>query len=75
MDFNSFGSMIHSDTPDGVTIWTSKELDRAVAAYAGAMTARQEFNQAAAEAGEWIERQLPSSNGELEPPPEEDTPC
>ncbi len=65
VDFNSFGSMIDSETPDGVTIWSSKELDRAVEAYAGAMTARQEFSQAAEEAGMWIESHVPA----------EDTPC
>ncbi len=75
VDFNSFGSMIHSETPDGVTIWSSKELDRAVAAYADAMTARQEFSQAAEEAGRWIERHVPAVHGGAEQPPVEDTPC
>ncbi len=75
VDFNSFGSMIHSETPDGVTIWSSKDLDRAVAAYADAMTARQEFSQAAEEAGRWIERHVPAVHGGSEPPPVEDTPC
>ncbi|MFG1690863.1 ferrochelatase [Gemmatimonadota bacterium] len=75
VDFNSFGSMVHSDTPDGVTIWSSKELDRAVAAYAEEMTARHEFSQAAEEAGRWIEDQVPQIQGMPEPPPVEDTPC
>ncbi len=75
VDFNSFGSMIHSETPDGVTIWSSEELDRVVAAYAEAMTTRQEFSQAAEEAGRWIERQVPAVRGESKPPLAQDTPC
>jgi glutamyl-tRNA reductase len=75
VDFNSFGSMIDSETPDGVTIWSSKDLDRAVAAYADAMTARHEFSQAAEEAGKWIERHVPAVHGGGEQTPVEDTQC
>jgi glutamyl-tRNA reductase len=75
VDFNSFGSLVPSEVPEGVSIWSAHDLDLAVAGYADAMTGRQEFSRAADEAGAWIERHLPGAQGESEAPAPEGAPC
>jgi glutamyl-tRNA reductase len=59
IDFNSFGSMSGANAPDGVTVWTARELDRAVAAYAEAMSSQEQFSAAVEEAENWIESRIP----------------
>ncbi len=61
MDFNSFGSMTDSGVPDGVTVWTSKDLDRVVTARAADMASSEGFLKAVEEAGEWIEARIPGN--------------
>jgi glutamyl-tRNA reductase len=61
VDFNSFGSMDGEGAPRGVTVWTAKDLDGAVAAYADAMCSKPQFAGAVAEAEEWIEQRLPGA--------------
>lgn len=59
IDFNSFGSMVGENAPDGVTVWTARDLERAVAAYAQAMSAKEQFAVAVEEAESWIESRIP----------------
>ncbi len=61
MDFNSFGSMTDSGFPDGVTVWTSKDLDRVVTARAADMASSEGFLKAVEEADEWIEARIPGN--------------
>jgi glutamyl-tRNA reductase len=61
VDFNSFGSLSDFDTRDGLSIWSAADLDRAVAAYAEILGAREQFLRAVVEAEEWIERHVPTA--------------
>lgn len=58
VDFNSFGSLRGTAPPDGVTIWTADDLERAVAAYAATLYAHDAFTAVVEHAEEWIERRL-----------------
>ena len=61
VDFNTFGSLCNLDPMDGVSVWDAADLDRAVAAHAEIMRAREQFVRAVAEAEEWIERHVPGA--------------
>jgi ferrochelatase len=63
VDFNSFGSIAGDEPPDGLTLWTAGDLDRAVAAFADAMRSQPHFAHAVDEAEDWIENRLPSLVG------------
>jgi glutamyl-tRNA reductase len=60
VDFNSFGSIASPERLRGVTVWSAKALDEAVAAHTAVTITRAGFAQAVDEAEEWIARQLPS---------------
>lgn len=61
IDFNTSGSLNGDAAPEGVTVWTAGELDRAVGAYADAMCAKEPFARAVTEAENWIECHLPAT--------------
>ncbi|MFC1628455.1 ferrochelatase [Gemmatimonadota bacterium] len=61
MDFNSFGSMTDSVGPEGVSIWTSKDIDQLVNAKVAGMASSAGFLRALEEAGEWIEGRIPGT--------------
>jgi hypothetical protein len=54
LDFNPCGSLGPGALPSGVTPWSAKALDRAVAAHTAIITARADFLEAVAEAEERI---------------------
>jgi len=60
VDFNQFGSIAAPDELGGITLWSAKELDEAVAAHAAVTITRSGFAQALAEAEEWICARLPA---------------
>ncbi|UCD24935.1 MAG: hypothetical protein JSW51_03165, partial [Gemmatimonadota bacterium] len=59
VDFNSFGSLSNLDPIEGLSIWSAADLDRAVAAHAEIMQARDSFLRAVGEVEDWIERHIP----------------
>ncbi|MFC1500365.1 ferrochelatase [Candidatus Zixiibacteriota bacterium] len=59
MDFNSFGSMAGSPAPEGVSIWTSEDLDRVVTTHVAGMASDEGFLDARQEADAWIEARVP----------------
>jgi protoheme ferro-lyase len=61
VDFNTFGSLGGAGVPEGVTVWSARELDEAVGARAAIVRRREEFGRAVAEAEECIDRHAPSS--------------
>ncbi len=63
IDFNTFGSIPATDLPNGLSLWTAEDLDRAVAAFADAMRSQPHFSAAVDEVEEWIENHLPSLIG------------
>jgi glutamyl-tRNA reductase len=62
VDFNSCGSLSAGDMPDGVTLWTEKDLDRAVAEYAEETSSRKPFHKAIDSAETWIAEHVPESS-------------
>jgi glutamyl-tRNA reductase len=58
IDFNSFGSLVRAAAPEGVTVWTAADLERAVSAYADEIYAHPAFAGAVEDVEEWIERRL-----------------
>ncbi len=54
MDFNSFGSLTDTDVPEGVSLWTSEEIDTLVTNRATGLAASDGFLAAVEEAGSWI---------------------
>ncbi len=59
MDFNSFGSMTDAVTPEGVSVWTSEDIDSLVTARVAGMASSEGFLKALKEADEWIEARIP----------------
>ena len=60
VDFNPSGSVSEAETPpDGVFVWSAKELDLAVAEYAEVLCNQENFAHAVKEAEEWIVERLP----------------
>jgi glutamyl-tRNA reductase len=62
VDFNSCGSLSAGSMPDGVSLWTEKDLDRAVAEYAEETFARDHFTNAIDAAETWIAEHVPESS-------------
>ena len=60
MDFNSFGSLTDTDVPEGVSLWTSAEIDTVVTTRAAGLAASDGFLAAVEEAGSWIEAGITS---------------
>jgi glutamyl-tRNA reductase len=60
IDFNTFGSTEGLDGIEGVTLWTARQVDEAVVAFAAAMCATPEFGKAVEAAEEWIVERAPS---------------
>ncbi|MFC1530509.1 ferrochelatase [Gemmatimonadota bacterium] len=58
MDFNSFGSLTDTDVPEGVTLWTSEEIDTVVTSRTTDLSADEGFHAAVREAGAWIEARI-----------------
>jgi len=58
MDFNSFGSLTDTNVPEGVTLWTSQEIDTVVTSRTADLSANEGFHAALEEAGAWIEARL-----------------
>ncbi len=64
VDFNDSGSVDELETIDGISVWTSDDLDRAVESYADVMCADKQFAQAVEQAESWIEARLPGGENE-----------
>lgn len=58
VDFNSFGSLGGTPPPEGITVWSSDDLDNALLAHAAITASRVGFLEALAEAEEWITAHL-----------------
>jgi glutamyl-tRNA reductase len=59
LDFNSFGSLGGSTSfPTGMSVWSAKDLDQAVATRTAILTAHRDFSRAVAEAEEHITGRL-----------------
>jgi ferrochelatase len=61
VDFNMFGSTEGIENLDGVHLWTARELDAAVEAFAERMCRSEQFARAAEAAEAWIRDHLPST--------------
>ncbi|MEE8573548.1 MAG: ferrochelatase, partial [Gemmatimonadota bacterium] len=62
VDFNSCGSLSEGEMPDGVSLWTEKDLNRAVAEYAEETFLREPFSKAIDAAETWIAEYVPESS-------------
>ena len=63
MDFNSFGSMTGTDVPEGVSLWTSAEIDTVVTDRAADLASTDGFLAAVEEAGAWIRAGIAGGGG------------
>ena len=59
IDFNTFGSVRDVETIPGVSLWSAKQLEREVEAYAKLLCADERFESAVDKSEDWIERHLP----------------
>ncbi len=61
LDFNSSGSVGAGPLPRGISMWSARQLDEAVAAHTAILTARSDFLEALAEAEEHIACLVPAA--------------
>jgi len=62
VDFNSCGSLSEGKLPDGVSLWTEEDLDRAVVGYAEETFSRVQFSESIDAAEAWIAGHVPESS-------------